>query len=101
MGVTLLWYLFSSQQICFNGECRNASFLKADECNNKCNGHGVSFTKYETVKGMEGFNDGESTKNSVRYRYFLIYNPNITVRMLSNTNCIKFYVLSPAVQQQP
>uniref|UniRef100_H3DI56 ADAM metallopeptidase domain 19 n=1 Tax=Tetraodon nigroviridis TaxID=99883 RepID=H3DI56_TETNG len=27
--------------ICFNGECRNASFLKADECNNKCNGHGL------------------------------------------------------------
>ncbi|XP_011609122.2 disintegrin and metalloproteinase domain-containing protein 19 [Takifugu rubripes] len=27
--------------ICFNGECRNASFLRADECNNKCNGHGL------------------------------------------------------------
>ncbi|XP_068444755.1 disintegrin and metalloproteinase domain-containing protein 19 isoform X2 [Clinocottus analis] len=27
--------------ICFNGECRNASFLRADECNAKCNGHGL------------------------------------------------------------
>uniref|UniRef100_UPI0037E789AB disintegrin and metalloproteinase domain-containing protein 19 n=1 Tax=Semicossyphus pulcher TaxID=241346 RepID=UPI0037E789AB len=27
--------------ICFNGECRNASFLRADECNAKCHGHGL------------------------------------------------------------
>ncbi|KAL0973809.1 hypothetical protein UPYG_G00211440 [Umbra pygmaea] len=27
--------------ICFGGECRNASFLRADECNAKCNGHGL------------------------------------------------------------
>uniref|UniRef100_A0A3Q1CH67 ADAM metallopeptidase domain 19b n=1 Tax=Amphiprion ocellaris TaxID=80972 RepID=A0A3Q1CH67_AMPOC len=27
--------------ICFNGECRNASFLRADECNTKCHGHGL------------------------------------------------------------
>ncbi|KAM8909978.1 disintegrin and metalloproteinase domain-containing protein 19 [Spinachia spinachia] len=27
--------------LCFNGECRNASFLRADECNSKCNGHGL------------------------------------------------------------
>ncbi|KAG9334854.1 hypothetical protein JZ751_006423 [Albula glossodonta] len=26
--------------ICFGGECRNASFLRADECNAKCHGHG-------------------------------------------------------------
>ncbi|XP_065131382.1 disintegrin and metalloproteinase domain-containing protein 19 [Paramisgurnus dabryanus] len=26
--------------ICFEGECRNASFLQADECNAKCHGHG-------------------------------------------------------------
>jgi len=32
----------SSQQICFDGECRDASFLRADECNAKCHGHGVS-----------------------------------------------------------
>lgn len=74
MGVTLLWCLFCSQQICFNGECRNASFLKADECNNKCNGHGVSFTEYETVKATEGSNDEEGTKNSLKYGYFFIYN---------------------------
>ncbi|XP_032383620.1 disintegrin and metalloproteinase domain-containing protein 19 isoform X2 [Etheostoma spectabile] len=27
--------------ICFNGECRNSSFLRADECNAKCHGHGL------------------------------------------------------------
>ncbi|XP_034545260.1 disintegrin and metalloproteinase domain-containing protein 19 isoform X2 [Notolabrus celidotus] len=27
--------------ICFNGECRNASFLRADECNAKCHGRGL------------------------------------------------------------
>ncbi|XP_028271482.1 disintegrin and metalloproteinase domain-containing protein 19 isoform X2 [Parambassis ranga] len=27
--------------ICFNGLCRNASFLSADECNAKCHGHGL------------------------------------------------------------
>ncbi|KAM7000842.1 disintegrin and metalloproteinase domain-containing protein 19 [Tautogolabrus adspersus] len=27
--------------MCFNGECRNASFLRADECNAKCHGHGL------------------------------------------------------------
>ncbi|XP_074530851.1 disintegrin and metalloproteinase domain-containing protein 19 [Halichoeres trimaculatus] len=27
--------------ICFNGECRNASFLRADECNTKCHGRGL------------------------------------------------------------
>ncbi|XP_076143315.1 disintegrin and metalloproteinase domain-containing protein 19-like isoform X2 [Alosa pseudoharengus] len=27
--------------ICFSGECRNASFLRADECNANCHGHGV------------------------------------------------------------
>ncbi|XP_053735855.1 disintegrin and metalloproteinase domain-containing protein 19 isoform X1 [Synchiropus splendidus] len=27
--------------ICFNGECRNASFLQADKCNTKCHGHGL------------------------------------------------------------
>ncbi|TNN30743.1 Disintegrin and metalloproteinase domain-containing protein 19 [Liparis tanakae] len=28
--------------ICFDGECRHVSFLRADECNAKCHGHGVS-----------------------------------------------------------
>ncbi|KAJ8254698.1 hypothetical protein GJAV_G00196180 [Gymnothorax javanicus] len=27
--------------ICFEGECRNASFLRADECNARCHGHGL------------------------------------------------------------
>ncbi|KAJ8406051.1 hypothetical protein AAFF_G00309390 [Aldrovandia affinis] len=27
--------------ICFGGECRNASFLRADECNAKCHSHGL------------------------------------------------------------
>uniref|UniRef100_A0AAR2IHN2 ADAM metallopeptidase domain 19b n=1 Tax=Pygocentrus nattereri TaxID=42514 RepID=A0AAR2IHN2_PYGNA len=27
--------------ICFGGECRNASFLQADECSSKCHGHGL------------------------------------------------------------
>ncbi|XP_060782991.1 disintegrin and metalloproteinase domain-containing protein 19 [Neoarius graeffei] len=27
--------------ICFGGECRNASFLQADECNAKCHGRGM------------------------------------------------------------
>ncbi|XP_072519902.1 disintegrin and metalloproteinase domain-containing protein 19 isoform X2 [Salminus brasiliensis] len=27
--------------VCFGGECRNASFLQADECNAKCHGHGL------------------------------------------------------------
>lgn len=40
----------------------------------------MSFTKYKTVKAMDGFNNEESTKNSLRYRYFLDYNASI-VRM--------------------
>ncbi len=31
-----------SEQICFEGECRNASFLQTDECSAKCHGRGVS-----------------------------------------------------------
>ncbi|XP_029918400.1 disintegrin and metalloproteinase domain-containing protein 19 [Myripristis murdjan] len=27
--------------LCFGGECRNASFLQADECSAKCHGHGL------------------------------------------------------------
>lgn len=27
--------------VCFGGECRNASFLLADECSAKCHGHGL------------------------------------------------------------
>lgn len=45
----------SSQQLCFNGECRNASFLRADECNAKCHGHGVSFYVCEEGCWANGF----------------------------------------------
>uniref|UniRef100_A0A8C1QIK0 ADAM metallopeptidase domain 19b n=1 Tax=Cyprinus carpio TaxID=7962 RepID=A0A8C1QIK0_CYPCA len=27
--------------ICFEGECRNASFMQAEECSSKCHGHGL------------------------------------------------------------
>ena len=30
-----------SLQLCFEGQCRNASFLRAGECSAKCHGHGV------------------------------------------------------------
>lgn len=36
----LLHFLY--KQLCFEGECRNASFLQTDECSAKCHGHGVS-----------------------------------------------------------
>nr|XP_020447492.1 disintegrin and metalloproteinase domain-containing protein 19 isoform X2 [Monopterus albus] len=32
--------------ICFDGTCRNASFLRADECNAKCHGHGLCNNKH-------------------------------------------------------
>lgn len=32
---------YFSEQICFGGECRNASFLQTDECKAKCHGRGV------------------------------------------------------------
>lgn len=82
--------MFCSQQICFNGECRNASFLKADECNNKCNGHGVSFTEYETVNATEGFNDEESPKNSLKYRFFFTYNAK---KYSKNVDEYKLYLI--------
>ncbi|KAI3351256.1 hypothetical protein L3Q82_005810 [Scortum barcoo] len=40
-GLVMTGTKCGDDSICFNGECRNASFLRADECNAKCNGHGL------------------------------------------------------------
>ncbi|XP_053179516.1 disintegrin and metalloproteinase domain-containing protein 19 [Scomber japonicus] len=40
-GLVMTGTKCGDDSICFNGECRNASFLKADDCNAKCNGHGL------------------------------------------------------------
>ncbi|XP_057706575.1 disintegrin and metalloproteinase domain-containing protein 19 isoform X1 [Corythoichthys intestinalis] len=40
-GLVMTGTKCGDNSICFNGECRNASFLKADDCHAKCNGHGL------------------------------------------------------------
>ncbi|XP_032410099.1 disintegrin and metalloproteinase domain-containing protein 19 isoform X1 [Xiphophorus hellerii] len=40
-GLVMTGTKCADNSICFNGECRNASFLRADECNAKCHGHGL------------------------------------------------------------
>ncbi|XP_061757855.1 disintegrin and metalloproteinase domain-containing protein 19 isoform X1 [Nerophis ophidion] len=40
-GLVMTGTKCGDDSICFNGECRNASFLRADDCNAKCNGHGL------------------------------------------------------------
>ncbi|KAM9741166.1 disintegrin and metalloproteinase domain-containing protein 19 [Menidia menidia] len=40
-GLVMTGTKCGADSICFNGECRNASFLRADECNAKCQGHGL------------------------------------------------------------
>ncbi|XP_076595916.1 disintegrin and metalloproteinase domain-containing protein 19 [Chaetodon auriga] len=40
-GLVMTGTKCGTDSICFNGECRNASFLQADECNAKCHGHGL------------------------------------------------------------
>ncbi|XP_047440954.1 disintegrin and metalloproteinase domain-containing protein 19 [Mugil cephalus] len=40
-GLVMTGTKCGDDSICFNGECRNASFLRADECNAKCHGHGL------------------------------------------------------------
>uniref|UniRef100_A0A3Q2U5Y7 ADAM metallopeptidase domain 19b n=1 Tax=Fundulus heteroclitus TaxID=8078 RepID=A0A3Q2U5Y7_FUNHE len=40
-GLVMTGTKCGDNSICFNGECRNASFLRADECNAKCHGHGL------------------------------------------------------------
>ncbi|MBN3302510.1 ADA19 protein, partial [Amia calva] len=39
-GLVMTGTKCGEQEICFEGECRNSSFLQADECNAKCSGHG-------------------------------------------------------------
>ncbi|XP_071362810.1 disintegrin and metalloproteinase domain-containing protein 19 [Trachinotus anak] len=40
-GLVMTGTKCGDDSICFNGECRNASFLRADDCNAKCHGHGL------------------------------------------------------------
>ncbi|MED6263050.1 hypothetical protein CHARACLAT_000359 [Characodon lateralis] len=40
-GLVMTGTKCGDNSICFNGECRNASFLRADECNSNCHGHGL------------------------------------------------------------
>ncbi|XP_062404527.1 disintegrin and metalloproteinase domain-containing protein 19 isoform X2 [Sardina pilchardus] len=40
-GLVMMGTRCGDNGICFSGECRNASFLRADECNAECHGHGV------------------------------------------------------------
>ncbi|KAM6923588.1 disintegrin and metalloproteinase domain-containing protein 19 [Xenentodon cancila] len=40
-GLVMTGTKCGDNSICFNGECRNASFLRANECNAKCHGHGL------------------------------------------------------------
>ncbi|XP_054647643.1 disintegrin and metalloproteinase domain-containing protein 19 isoform X2 [Dunckerocampus dactyliophorus] len=40
-GLVITGTKCGDDSICFNGECRNASFLRADDCHAKCNGHGL------------------------------------------------------------
>lgn len=39
-GLVMTGTKCGDDSICFNGECRNASFLKTAECSAKCHGHG-------------------------------------------------------------
>ncbi|KAM4621886.1 disintegrin and metalloproteinase domain-containing protein 19 [Polymixia lowei] len=40
-GLVMTGTKCGEDSICFGGECRNASFLRANECNAKCHGHGL------------------------------------------------------------
>ncbi|KAM4747850.1 disintegrin and metalloproteinase domain-containing protein 19 isoform 2-T2 [Rhinophrynus dorsalis] len=40
-GLVLTGTKCGENQICFEGQCRNTSFLQADECAKKCHGNGV------------------------------------------------------------
>ncbi|XP_041079252.1 disintegrin and metalloproteinase domain-containing protein 19-like [Polyodon spathula] len=39
-GLVMTGTKCGENEICFEGECRNSSFLKAGECDKKCSGHG-------------------------------------------------------------
>uniref|UniRef100_A0A7N8YK19 ADAM metallopeptidase domain 19b n=1 Tax=Mastacembelus armatus TaxID=205130 RepID=A0A7N8YK19_9TELE len=45
-GLVMAGTKCGDDSICFNGECRNASFLRADVCNAKCHGHGLCNNKH-------------------------------------------------------
>ncbi|XP_067373689.1 disintegrin and metalloproteinase domain-containing protein 19 isoform X1 [Channa argus] len=40
-GLVMTGTKCGDDSVCFDGQCRNASFLKADECTAKCHGHGL------------------------------------------------------------
>ncbi|XP_069809486.1 disintegrin and metalloproteinase domain-containing protein 19 isoform X2 [Dendropsophus ebraccatus] len=40
-GLVLSGTKCGENQICFEGQCKNISFLQVDECAKKCNGHGI------------------------------------------------------------
>ncbi|KAM9850110.1 disintegrin and metalloproteinase domain-containing protein 19 [Aulostomus maculatus] len=40
-GLVMTGTKCGDDSICFNGECRNASFLRADDCHAKCSGRGL------------------------------------------------------------
>ncbi|KAM8971880.1 disintegrin and metalloproteinase domain-containing protein 19 [Pelodytes ibericus] len=40
-GLVLTGTKCGDKQICFDGQCRNTSFLQAEECATKCNGNGI------------------------------------------------------------
>ncbi|XP_063303825.1 disintegrin and metalloproteinase domain-containing protein 19 isoform X1 [Pelobates fuscus] len=40
-GLVLTGTKCGENQICFDGQCRNTSFLQVEECEKKCNGNGV------------------------------------------------------------
>uniref|UniRef100_A0A3Q0SEF3 ADAM metallopeptidase domain 19 n=1 Tax=Amphilophus citrinellus TaxID=61819 RepID=A0A3Q0SEF3_AMPCI len=40
-GLVMTGTKCGEDSICFNGMCRNASFLKTDDCSAKCHGHGL------------------------------------------------------------
>nr|XP_015204893.1 PREDICTED: disintegrin and metalloproteinase domain-containing protein 19 isoform X1 [Lepisosteus oculatus] len=40
-GLVMTGTKCGEREICFEGQCRNSSFLQADDCRTKCNGHGL------------------------------------------------------------
>ncbi|XP_076023977.1 disintegrin and metalloproteinase domain-containing protein 19 isoform X2 [Genypterus blacodes] len=40
-GLVMTGTKCGEDSLCFDGQCRNASFLQADDCNARCHGHGL------------------------------------------------------------